>query len=314
MKARCLTSDTYRIGPRPATAFTLVELLVVIAIIGLLVAILLPAVQAARESSRRSGCTNNLRQLGTAIHSYHGQYGRFPPGAELHDLEGLPSISWRVLILPQMEEGVLYDQVNPTPDGGATNWAAKYRTIAAYICPSAPPQPDSDQVLKESNYWGISGAARNDEWIDLEDNSCGDLYTNGLLYPDSRNKAAKVEDGTSHTLAIGERNYIFYPWTTGATWRGQPPTQICSGATNNLRYPINADKDYFGYCVRDFDAPSPQVRTMLLNDIFFGSHHPTIAQFCFADSSVHTISDDIDFTVLEDLATIAGHEVNRWSP
>ena len=96
-----------------------------ITIIGILLGLLLPAMQAAREASRRSQCTNNLRQLGIAIQNYHGQFKRFPPGAHMHKQEQQNSISWRVMILPFMEETTLYDQIRPKTDGGATNWAAQ---------------------------------------------------------------------------------------------------------------------------------------------------------------------------------------------
>jgi len=296
------------------TAFTLVELLVVIAIIGVLVALVLPAIQAAREAGRRNGCANNFHQLGVAILDYEGDHRRFPPGARLHDSKDLPSISWRVMILPHIEAATVYEQINPTPDGGAASWDAQGVLIPTYVCPSAPPQSDSPLFLKESNYSGVAGAVRDNEYIDLEDVLCGDLCTNGVFFPGSRTRISKIEDGTSNTLAIGERNYTFRDWMTGASWRGIPPTRICNNPGSNVRYPINADKGYWGYFVGDSNAPIGTPKTMLLNDLHFGSDHPGGAQFCFADGSVHMFSDDIDITVFEDLATIAGHEVNRWDP
>jgi prepilin-type N-terminal cleavage/methylation domain-containing protein len=83
--------------------FTLVELLVVIAIVGILLGLLLPAVQAAREAARRTSCSNNLHQLGTALHAYEGQHGHFPSGSHLHVQERQPSIRWRVMLLPKLE-------------------------------------------------------------------------------------------------------------------------------------------------------------------------------------------------------------------
>jgi prepilin-type N-terminal cleavage/methylation domain-containing protein/prepilin-type processing-associated H-X9-DG protein len=295
------------------SAFTLVELLVVIAIIGILLGLLLPALQAAREAARRKSCANNLRQLGIAIQSYHGQHGRFPPGARMHSVERRESVSWRVLILPFMEESAMYEQLNPLPDGGATDVSSEKRIVETYLCPSAPRPTDSPTTPKESHYSGVSGAARNNKIIDLEDIACGDLYVSGIFYPGSRTRIAQIEDGTSHTLAIGERTYIFRNWLSGATWLGTPPTRICTGATSNIRLPINADPKQFGYFAGDLDVP-PAERKVPLNDLAFASFHSGGAQFCFADGSVHMLPDSIDFTVFEDLSTIAGSEVSQWDP
>jgi len=295
--------------------FSLIELLVVVAIIGILVGILLPAIQATREAARRGGCSNNLRQLGIALHHYHDKQRRFPPGAHFHDLERLASINWRVMILPQLEEAAVYGQISPGRDGGAGNWGANYLAINTYLCPSAPPPPDNQHVSKESHYMGVAGAGRaNRRWA-LEQVSCGDVYIDGMFFPQSRTRFADIEDGSSHTVAIGERIYMLFDWMSGATWLGNPHTRVCMGkATNNVRYPINADVTRWGYYVGDRDAPAGAPGNILLNDLFFGSLHPGGAQFCFADASVHMVSDTMDFTILGDLATIAGGEVNRWEP
>jgi len=299
-----------------AAGFTLVELLVVIAIIAVLLGLLLPAVQAAREASRRSSCGNNLRQLSIAIQSYHVLHKSFPPGAYLHADEGAIGISWRVMILSFLEEKALYEQIHPTPDGGA-NFSAEELAIDVFLCPSAPPPVSGSGSLKISNYEGVSGAGRGDRRIDLEDVACGDVYTDGIFYPQSHTTIGRIVDGTSHTMAIGERTYIFFgQWMTGATWAGDPDmkTRICSRAAKNVRYPINADLGQFGYYISDPSAPTPAQRTMLQNDLFFGSAHPGVAQFCFADGSVQTLSDATDFTIYADLSTIAGGESNRWEP
>jgi prepilin-type N-terminal cleavage/methylation domain-containing protein len=299
---------------RTRRGFSLIELLAVVAIISILLGLLLPAVLSARESARRGSCANNLRQIGIALQNYHDQNDRFPPGSRLRNVDRQPGISWRVLILPQIDEPALYEDIHPTDNGGAANWAAERSVVATYICPSAPRQADSGITLKESNYSGVSGAARNNDWLDLEDVFCGDVYTSGMFFHESRTTIAKIEDGTSRTLAIGERQYIFRPWMAGATWFGTPPTRICNAPTSNVRYPINADKHQFGYFVGDTDAPSNAQLTMLLNDLYFGSYHVGGAQFCRADSSVQMIADAIDFTVFEDLSTIAGGEVSLAGP
>ncbi|QDU89430.1 Type II secretion system protein G precursor [Pirellulimonas nuda] len=297
-------------APPPAlSGFTLVELLVVIAIVGVLTALLLPAVQSARGSARRSSCANHLRQLGLAVHAYESQHGAFPAGAQLHDQEKLPGVSWRVLILPHMEEGALYEQIGPTPDGGALDWSAQTVVIAPLVCPSTPAQQDNPLLLKESKYYGVAGALRSGGYLDLEDAQCGDLSANGFFFPGSRTRVAQIEDGTSHTLAIGERDTTFHDWMTGANWRDAPPTRVCSFAASNIRYPVNADRAEWGYFVGDFSVPPGAEKTILLNDLNFASLHPGGAQFCLGDAGVQFLSEEIDFTVYEDMATIAGGEV-----
>jgi prepilin-type N-terminal cleavage/methylation domain-containing protein len=107
-------------GPsrRKPTGFTLVELLVVIAIIGVLIGLLLPAVQKIRESAARTTCKNNLRQIGLALHDYHSSFNTFPPGSQNGGADTVtwkpaPSYGWPVFILPYLEQSVVYDQINP---------------------------------------------------------------------------------------------------------------------------------------------------------------------------------------------------------
>jgi prepilin-type processing-associated H-X9-DG protein len=180
-----------------------------------------------------------------------------------------------------------------------------------FACPSAEFKNDP---WKESHYYGIGGAISRPGRQSLENVVCGDLATNGVFYPDSITKIAKITDGTSHTLAIGERNYTFRSWMIGVTWAKTPTTRICSESSNNIRYPINASHSEYGYYVADGKAPPGGPFTMLGNNLFFGSKHSGGANFCFADGSVHFLHETIDFTIYEDMATIAGGEVNRWTP
>jgi prepilin-type N-terminal cleavage/methylation domain-containing protein/prepilin-type processing-associated H-X9-DG protein len=300
-----------------APGFTLVELLVVVSIIGVLIGLLLPAIQAARAAARRTSCANNLRQLGLGILGYEEKHNRFPPGARRHASPDRPSIGWRVMILPQIEENSLYDQIRPLPDGGAASAVGRFQIIETFLCPSAPRPPDLSTIIKVSNYSGVAGPGRNGRRDVREHSECGDNHTDGIFFPTNYpTTVAKIEDGTSKTLAIGERTYITPDWTWGATWNGTPERRICTGATNNIRYPINADHRQFGYYVGDPQAPPPVpgIPDMLLNDLPFGSFHSGGAHFCFADGSVHMLPDSIDFTVFEDLSTINGSEVSQWAP
>jgi prepilin-type processing-associated H-X9-DG protein len=288
-----------------------VELLVVIAVIGILLGLLLPAVQSAREAARRSSCTNNLKQIGLALLNYESQHRRFPPSAPLLNVEFDPSISWRVMILPFLEEMPLYQQIGPKRNGGANDWSAQQKALNVFHCASLGIPPGNGEALVMSNYDAVSGAFRGDERINVEDEIGGDIYTNGIFYPNSRTQSEKITDGLSHTLAVGERLYRFHDWMTGAFWSGMPtPTLMFNHAAKNIRHPINADHSVVGYWAGDPNVlPEGATRTLLANDLFFGSKHSGGAQFCLADGSVQFLQETIDFTVYQDLATRRGGEV-----
>jgi prepilin-type N-terminal cleavage/methylation domain-containing protein/prepilin-type processing-associated H-X9-DG protein len=290
--------------------FTLVELLVVITIIGVLLALLLPAIQAARESARRTQCVNKLKQIGLALQNYHGANKHFPSGGNLNNdpLES-PSagISWTVMVLPYLELQSLYDEIHPYPYGAAKNYSHEFTLVDAFICPTADAQTTPE---KGSNYSAVAGAGRNDDSrMGLASPNCGDVFTDGVFFADSRTPIARITDGTSNTLAIGERTYYWRVWLFGTTKRGNPLNEICSGSAQNIVYPINADKYQFGFYKFDNRAPAGAPKTMLLNDLQFGSDHPGGANFSFADGSVHMISETIDMTVYKDMSTKDGGEI-----
>ena len=285
--------------------FTLVELLVVVAVIAMLVGLLLPAVGASREAGRRAQCMNNLRQVGVALLGYHATHSKFPTGSTLVPRRGQAGLSWHVFILPQIEQDSLYEQIDPQPNGMAMSQAARKVEIPIFICPSAPSIPDQN---KRSHYVGVAGAGRNGALVDLEDNQCGDYYTDGILYPRSQVTAAHLKDGQSTTLMIGERFYFTDPWMDGAVWTGSPKTQVCMNSTKNVRWPINGSQRAFGYHPQDPAAPEGAKR-MLDNDTVFASYHPDGAHFTFADGHVELKNSDLEIECFKHLATINGGEV-----
>ncbi|RMF42271.1 MAG: DUF1559 domain-containing protein [Planctomycetota bacterium] len=184
--------------------FTLVELLVVIAIIGILVGLLLPAVQAAREAARRMSCSNNLKQLGLALHNYHDTYRKFPPSAFYP--RGFTGDGWSVQsrLLPQLEQGNL---------AGLIDWRFTYAQqpavaatrIPVYLCPSEPndrSRPDPKPGLPEFAHYPLNYGANMGTWFIYDPRT--HRGGTGLFYPNSRLGMASIVDGTSNTLAFAE--------------------------------------------------------------------------------------------------------------
>jgi len=211
---------------RRASGFTLVELLVVIAIIGILVALLLPAIQAAREAARRTQCNNNLKQIGVAMHNYHDTNKVLPAGFIYRTPAGNPDWGWAVFIMPFMEMDALYKDA----DVGTTQLIQYYSATAtaeqraflqtvipAYRCPSDVAKPLNNLCrfgaqnpphfdLATANYVGSSGTGTN----------AGTTDAGGLLYGNSYRNFRDVLDGTSSTFLAGERGASHY----SAVWAG----------------------------------------------------------------------------------------------
>ena len=144
-------------------------------------------------------------------------------------------------VLPFLELNAIYAEINPLPDGGAESMAHESTIIEVYLCPSADRPDDDPNTRKDAHYTAVSGANNNSEILDLEDSICGDIDINGLFFPESHTRIGQITDGTSNTLAIGERLYVWRDWLSGSTWKGDPPTRICTGASKNVHYPLNAD-------------------------------------------------------------------------
>lgn len=217
MLNHCASSQLRLLPRRIQRGFTLVELLVVIAIIGVLVALLLPAVQAAREAARRSQCINNLKQFGLALHNYHDTFQTFPyrQGGTGHaaDSEGgggnTNAGSGMIMLLPFLEQGPLYDEI--ASDGfGPTPWNATYahwkQVIPGFLCPSdSPPSTLGDSVYGthgKNNYmfsWG--------DWMTEAGYMAEDKDPRGLFGFRSRVAIRDIKDGTSNTIAMSERAF-----------------------------------------------------------------------------------------------------------
>lgn len=293
-------------------AFTLVELLVVIAIIGVLVALLLPAIQAAREAARRAQCMNNVRQLGLAIHNHESAKGIFPIGADPKT-----ELAWTVFVMPYFEEGIISDSI--PRNSSAYNSAAKNRPtlnkVAPFLCPSQGEHVrsnlsnTSDEIDGQKpftlHYYGVLGpdgfnTQSNDRYPVFENRHGGVALTGILTRSRKGVKVKDVIDGTSKTFLLGEISMTDWPyyrgWNRGATQKDSAdPDGSAIGSSKNVLQQLNT-----------FD---PQYSVSEYNDGDFGSMHPGGAVFLFADGSARFVSDDTSLMVLLALASRDGSEV-----
>ena len=310
-----------RHSPRPSAAFTLVELLVVIAIIGVLVALLLPAVQAAREAARRNTCKNNLRQIGLAMHNYEISYKHLPPGYEyeLGNEGNRLGYSWGARILPFMELTNLYDQIDFTlPIYDTVNAAARQQHLATLLCPTDDISPDNFVEMGDERYamacyvanFGVPDLDDDQEQLgtstEVEDPDTGlGLGTFqgpwAPFYRNSRTKLSQIIDGTSNTLMIGERqNGPFRAQAVNGVHTEYETTWI--GAVRD----VDDASDDHGHMVLFQTGNTPNSPRSDDRDV--SASHSGISQFLLCDGSVHTVSEDIALEVYQALGTMNGGE------
>jgi prepilin-type N-terminal cleavage/methylation domain-containing protein/prepilin-type processing-associated H-X9-DG protein len=300
---------------RERAGFTLVELLVVIAIIGILIALLLPAVQAAREAARRIECANHLKQMGLALHNYHTAFGLFPPGASWLQNSGGYGAGVFLYMCPYLEQQSLYEEYEqPYNLYDLDNPEVGRRIPPDYRCPSASgsrtDNNDKAQDWIPTDYVGVMGPGRDNDFEDLEDSHCGDYSTDGVFYPYSDTRIDDILDGSSNTLVIGEKLHAPRCWVKGAFEQGSGESRkVCVFSCKNIAYPINSEAAELCY-----ECSGSGYTRILFNDIYFESKHPGGAQFLYADGSVHFVPETINFDVFGDLATKAGGEVPKDVP
>jgi len=320
--------------------FTLVELLVVIAIIGVLVALLLPAVQAAREAARRMQCTNNLKQMGLALQNYHSARGEFPPGSDLSPAEGVtrandnccgaPSkTGWSLEILAYMENQNLYSMLDPDVRIGHDNNRLLRESIApGYSCPSDLPQelmiPQSGpagnwgsslkRLFRTGSYRANTGRVDNNATWYLGENIAslpigwrGPMHAKGTFSgrgPDivlGAESFRNIEDGTSNTLMVGEQTTSTVP-ERRSFWAYTWGGYAMSQGWNDPR-------QFMGDYTKCIKTPGRGGGARTCMAMWY-SFHPDINNYLRCDGSVTSISRSIDLVTFASLCSIAGAEVN----
>jgi prepilin-type N-terminal cleavage/methylation domain-containing protein len=300
---------------RERKAFTLVELLVVIAIIGILVALLLPAVQSAREAARRTSCVNNLKQLAVAVHVYHDGNKMFPvsisPWKEGPNPAKITSgKGWIINVLPQLEEQALFDAfkpgfLGPFEFGRGINIVTLSELVKTQLNVLRCPSDQSTRELSDSqwqwegrlvavtNYKGVIGDTRmggaNSIHQGTEPDCHNTIGCSGLFYRNDYQEPIafrKVTDGTAHTLMLGEdlprHNYH------SAAFYSNGDYASCSA-------PLNF-------------KPEPPIPLQWWDVISFRSDHPGGAHFAIADASVRFVSESIDYKLYRAMSTRNGGE------
>ena len=308
-------------APKSASAargFTLVELLVVIAIIGVLVALLLPAVQAARDAARRAACASNLRQVSLAIHTYHDTYNCFPPGGfspgPCCSVES--QASWTIAILPFIEQGPLHNKYDHDENNeAAENQLVREQFIPVYVCPAEPntrmleiPEsgPANDLRIKymPGSYRGVGGRSDGSGWWDtyplyqtLPMQWRGVFHVNdGRLQQET---FMTLTDGSSNTLMVGEygtrtrhRRRTFWAYTYGSYNKSDLVPESRTLLNDWDKCASIGGQGGIHACSRGWGS----------------FHNGGVVQFALCDGSVRPVSRHVESFLMAESATVGGSD------
>jgi prepilin-type N-terminal cleavage/methylation domain-containing protein/prepilin-type processing-associated H-X9-DG protein len=301
-----------RPGQPPSAGFTLIELLVVIAVIAVLIGLLLPAVQSAREAARRAQCVNNLKQIGLALHNYEGALRTFPPGyVSNFDARGNdtgPGWGWAAMLLPQFEQTSVFNALNfSLAIESPANLTGRLPLVNPFLCPSDNVQPswpavDRDQAtgasvreicrVASSNFVGMYGTG--------EPGPDGE----GVFFRNSRVGLRDITDGASQTILVGERSHRLGE----ATWVGSVTGAILfpTDGDNIGRYvPETSPGMVLGHAGEGHGPGDPR------SDVnqFYSLHAGGGVNFLFADGHVAFLKATMNYRTYLALASRAGGEV-----
>jgi prepilin-type N-terminal cleavage/methylation domain-containing protein len=289
---------------RRTRGFTIIELLVVIAIIAILIALLLPAVQQAREAARAVSCKNHLKQLSLALHNYESTHRVYPPGylyAPGPQGNHL-GFGWGAMLLPYLEQSPLYAEFDfHRPVWHASNRAPRERHLAVFLCPSDPVSEDGfiEMPAAPPERYAMASYVANFGPPDLDDDQ---EQRDGMFSRNSRTRVRDVTDGLTQTLALGER--VNGPFRNGASHG------------NHFEYETT-----WMAAVREITDPSDDHGHMVLfqtghvpndphsDDRDVSAPHVGYAHFALGDGSVRAVGQSIDYRIYTALGTRAGHEV-----
>jgi prepilin-type N-terminal cleavage/methylation domain-containing protein/prepilin-type processing-associated H-X9-DG protein len=312
--------------------FTLVELLVVIAIIGVLVALLLPAVQTAREASRRMACANNLKQISLAMHMHHDTYLKLPTGGDRNS--GVRYvIGWPARIMPFIELKTVRDQIDAKTsnalltvmpwrllasphDGADTLYTAP---IKVFRCPSTElgmkspdawntATPDINAVNQAPLHYRANGGSSTVDLLQGNQSRHAWWTKSGVIYPLSETRFAEISDGTSNTLLVGETSSAQGRGLVSRSWGGIQPW-----TWGYYNYPAQANPpdDSLGWLMIDHKAvtyPIGYTGSFFTNETPFTSNHPGGVNVVFCDGSVRFLTKATPLTALQAMATRYGGE------
>ncbi|QDU89770.1 hypothetical protein Pla175_31650 [Pirellulimonas nuda] len=318
--------------------FTLVELLVVIAIIGILVALLLPAVQAAREAARRSTCLNNLRQIGLAVHMHHDTALELPP-SRMWD----GGFTWAGVVLPYLEEAAIRDLADFQKDFKDQVAAVRETPVTPYLCPSRSHDsplnylrsevmaevktPSGGEVKGGGTTRGIRGDyACISSTFRSGDGGFDHVFDGAIILPkkrsgnryDSRTTLTKITDGTSKTFMVGENSYWMSARASIYDGNDNPGAILGLGSLERVKAALPGGGRGVDFNKREggsigqspFQYPGTGCESGTSScHVWFGGDHPGVINVTLCDGSSLAVAKDTDLAVIENFVTRAGGEL-----